>query len=74
MFDPRQIMQALIKSANPSQMLMQYAEQTPAIREAMQMVNGKTPEQVRKMAESIAQERGINLNTFMRELGIKMPK
>lgn len=73
MFNPMQIFNAIAKSANPNQMLMQYANQNPAIREAMQMVNGKTPNQVKQMAESIAQQRGINLSVFMREMGIKMP-
>ncbi len=74
MFNPMQIFNAIAKSANPNQMLMQYANQNPAIREAMQMVNGKTPNQVKQMAESIAQQRGINLSVFMREMGIKMPE
>ncbi len=74
MFNPMQIFNAIAKSANPNQMLMQYARQNPAIREAMQMVNGKTPNQVKQMAESIAHERGINLGVFMREMGIKMPE
>ena len=73
MFDPRKIMQALIKSANPSQMLLQMAQQHPAIRQAMNAVNGKTPDQIREMAYSIANQRGINLNTFLRELGVKAP-
>lgn len=74
MFNPMQVFNAIVKSTNPNQMLMQYAQQNPAIREAMQMVNGKTPDQVKQMAESIAKQRGINLNTFMREMGIQMPK
>lgn len=74
MFNPMQVFNAIIKSTNPSQMLMQYAQQNPAIREAMQMVNGKTSDQVWQMAESIAKQRGINLTTFMREMGIQMPK
>ena len=42
MFNPMQVFNAIAKSTNPNQMLMQYARQNPAIREAMQMVNGKT--------------------------------
>lgn len=74
MFNPMQVFNAIVKSANPNQMLMQYAQQNPAIREATQMVNGKTPDQVKQIAESIAKQRGIDLNTFMREMGIQMPK
>lgn len=74
MFNPMQVYNAIIKSTNPNQMLMQYAQRYPAIREAMQMANGKTPDQVWQMAEYKARQRGINLTTFMREMGIPMPK
>lgn len=74
MFNPMQVFNAIIKSTNPNQMLMQYAQQYPEIREAMQMANGKTPDQVWQMAEYKAKQRGINLTTFMREMGIRIPK
>lgn len=74
MFNPMQVFNAIIKSTNPNQMLIQYAQQYPEIREAMQMANGKTPDQVWQMAEYKAKQRGINLTTFMREMGIRIPK
>lgn len=73
-FNPRQVMNAIMKSANPNQMLNQIAMQNPVFQQAMQATNGKTPKQVRDMAYSIAKQRGINLDTFMREMGIKLPK
>lgn len=69
-FNPRQVMNAIMKSANPNQMLNQIAMQNPVFQQAMQATNGKTPKQVRDMAYSIAQQRGINLDTFLREMGI----
>lgn len=73
-FNPMQVMNAIMKSANPNQMLYQIAMQNPVFQQAMQATNGKTPKQVRDMAYSIAKQRGINLDTFMREMGIKLPK
>ena len=73
-FNPMQIVNAIMKSANPNQMLNQIAMQNPVFQQAMQATNGKTPKQVRDMAYSIAKQRGINLDTFMREMGIKLPK
>jgi hypothetical protein len=70
MFNPRQIITALSKSANPNQMLSQIARTNPAVQQAMMMVNGKTPAQVKEMAEKMAAQCGINLDTFMREMGI----
>ena len=69
-FNPMQVMNAIMKSANPNQMLSQISMQNPIFQQAMQATNGKTPKQVRDMAYSMAKQRGINLDTFMREMGI----
>ena len=69
-----QIMNAIQRGVNPNQIAMQLAQQNPAVRQAMQMVNGKTPEQVRDMAFQMAKERGVDLNQVARTLGIQLPK
>lgn len=73
-FNPMQIAQAIVKSANPMQMLMQIAKQNPVFQQAMHATNGKTPDQVKALAYQLAKQRGINLDTFMREMGIEIPK
>lgn len=70
--NPLQVIQALQQGANPNQMMMQLVQQNPAVRQAMQMVNGKTPDQIRDMAQQIARQRGIDLNQLTRQLGIKL--
>ena len=70
--NPLQAIQALQQGANPNQLMMQLAQQNPAMRQAMQMVNGKTPDQIRDMAQQIARQRGIDLNQLTRQLGIKL--
>lgn len=69
-----QIMNALQQGVNPNQIAMQLAQHNPAVRQAMQMVNGKTPEQVRDMAFQMAKERGVDLNQLARNMGIRLPK
>ena len=70
--NPLQAIQALQQGANPNQLMMQLAQHNPAVRQAMQMVNGKTPDQIRDMAQQIARQRGINLTQLTRQLGIKL--
>lgn len=70
--NPLQAIQALQQGANPNQLMMQLAQQNPAVRQAMQMVNGKTPDQIRDMAQQIARQRGIDLTQLTRQLGIKL--
>lgn len=73
-FNPKQLLQAVMKSADPNRAFMQMAQTNPVLQQAMQMTNGKTPDQIRDMAREIARQRGIDLDSFIRELGINLPK
>lgn len=70
--NPLQAVQALRQGANPNQLMMQLAQQNPAVRQAMQMVNGKTPDQIRDMARQMAGQRGVDLNQLMQMLGVRL--
>lgn len=74
MFNPIQILQMVQRGGNPQQIIMQAAQQNPAIRQAMQMINGKSPQQIRDLAYQIAAQRGVNLEQFAQQLGIRLPK
>ena len=69
-----QIMNALQQGVNPNQIAMQLAQNNPSVRRAMQLVNGKTPEQVRDMAFQRAKQRGVDLYQLARNMGIQLPK
>ena len=73
MINPLQILQ-MAQRGNPQQIAMQLAQQNPAFRHAMQMMNGKTPEQIRDMAFNMAKQRGVDLNQMARQMGINLPK
>ena len=74
MTNPMQILQAVQNGANPNQIISNLIQQNPAFRQAMQAVNGKTPDQIRDMAYQIAQQRGVDLAQFARQMGIPLPK
>ena len=57
---------------NPNAMLQQMAGSDPRIGQAMQMMQGKSPQQLRSMAENMARERGVNIADLARGLGIPM--
>ena len=73
MINPLQILQ-MAQRGNPQQIAMQLAQQNPAFRQAMQMMNGKTPEQIRDMAFNMAKQRGVDLNQMARQMGSNLPK
>ena len=72
--NPIQVIQMLQRGANPNQLMMQLAQNNPAVRQAMQMVNGKTPDQIRDIAQQIAKQRGIDLDQLTQQLGIRLSK
>ena len=74
MNSPLQLIQMVQRGGNPQQLVMQAAQNNPILRQAMQAVNGRTPEQVRDMAYQMARQQGIDLNQLARQLGIKLPK
>ena len=72
--NPMQIIQAVQRGANPNQLLTQLAQTNPAMRTAMQLVNGKTPEQIRDMVQKRANELGVDLNRLVGQWGIGLPR
>ena len=74
MMNPMQIIQAVQNGANPNQLIAQLAQSNPAIRQAMQLMNGKTPDQIRDMAQQRAKQMGVDLNQMAQQWGFKLPK
>ena len=59
---------------NPNALLSQMARSDPRVAQALQMLQGKSPDQLRTMAENMARERGTSVEEIARSLGIKLPK
>ena len=75
MINPFQAMQAV---QNPmgfmqKQMLEKFKNQNPQMyQQVQQMIQGKNENQLKQMAQNIAKERGIDLNSFANQFGIKL--
>lgn len=70
----QQISAMLNQGINPQQIAMQLAQRNPSYRRAMQMINGKTPDQIYDMAQQMAQQQGVDLQQFAQQLGVNLPK
>ena len=66
------LLNAARSGGNPMQLMQQMAMQDPRIAQAQQMIQGKSPQQLRQMAENMARERGTDLQSVARSLGIKI--
>lgn len=64
------LVQAMNSGGNPLALLQQMAPQNPQAFQALQMMQGKNPQQLEQMARGMAQERGIDINQMIRQLGI----
>lgn len=64
------LVQAMNNGGNPMQLIQQMAGQNPQIAQAFRMMQGKNPQQLEQMARGMAQERGIDINQMIRQLGI----
>lgn len=58
---------------NPMQLLQQMARSNPQVNQVIQMMNGKSPDQLRQMASNMAKERGVSLEQVAQQLGIPIP-
>lgn len=74
MLTPIEVAQALKSGGNPNQMMRMMIQNHPVVRRAAQMMNGKTPEEVRSMAYQLAAQRGVDIEQLAKQLGITLPK
>lgn len=68
-----QLVSMMKNGGNPQQMLMSMAQNNPQVQQVMQMVQGKTPAELRQMAHNIAAQRGTTIEDVARQLGITIP-
>lgn len=55
---------------NLMMLMQQMAGQNPQMQQAMSMIQGKTPEQLKQMAENMAKERGMTVEQVAKNIGL----
>lgn len=65
-----QLVQIARSGGNPMQAIQQMAGGDRRMTQAYNMLQGKSPAQLRQMAENMARERGTNVGDIMRQLGL----
>lgn len=67
-----QVLQLMRNGGNPMTMLNQMTGNNPMVGQLMQSMQGKSPDALRQMAMNIAKERGIDLEQFAQQFGMKI--
>lgn len=66
------MMQASMSGMTPMQYLQQRMGQNPQIAQAMNLIQGKTPEQLHQIADNMAKQRGTTVEEIARQYGLSM--
>ena len=69
MFNPMQMLGMLQNSQNPSMLMESSMAQNPLLSTAMQMAQGKNPQELAMIARNLAKQQGINDQQFAQLLG-----
>ena len=67
------LMGVIRNGGDPRALLGQLAQNNPQVRQAVQMMRGKSPVELRQMACNMAREQGVDLNDVLRKLGVTVP-
>lgn len=68
--NPMSMIMQMMRGGNPMQMLQQMAQNNPQAAQAMNMIQGKNPQQIQQIARNMAKERGVNIEDMMRQFGM----
>ena len=74
MFNPMEMMQMLQSSQNPNMLMEKMMAQNPLLSRAMQMAQGKNPQELAMIARNLAKQQGINDQQFaqlLNQFGIR---
>ena len=74
MSNPMQfIASQLRRGMTPNAILSRMAQHDPRVAQVMQITRGKSNAEMRQYAENLARERGVDLDSFVRSMGITIP-
>ena len=64
------MVQMAMGGMSPMQYLQQRMGQNPQIAQAMNLIQGKTPEQLHQIADNMAKQRGTTVEEIARQYGL----
>ena len=68
------MIQMAMSGMSPMQYLQQVSRQNPMAAQAMNLIQGKSPEQLHQIADNMAKQRGTTVEEIARKYGIPINK
>ena len=72
--NPLQMFNMLSKAKDPMTLLQQMSSNNPQLKRVMEVVNGKSPQELRQYVENTAKTQGVDLSQLAQKLGLQLPQ
>ena len=72
--NPLQMLGALQKAQNPMAMLQQLSVNNPQLQRVIEVINGKTPQEIEQYVRNTAQTQGVDLSQLAQKMGLRLPQ
>ena len=63
-----------MQSKNPMGLLQQLSQNNPKLKRVMEVINGKSPQELEQYVRNTAQTQGVDLNQLAQKLGFNIPQ
>lgn len=64
----------LSKAKDPMNLLQQMSSNNPQLKRVLEVINGKSPQELRQYVENTAKTQGVDLNQLAQKLGLQIPQ
>lgn len=64
----------LQKAQNPKMILSQLSANNPQLKRVMEVLDGKSPQEVRAYVQNVAQTQGVDLSQLAQRMGLQLPQ
>lgn len=72
--NPLQMLGALRNAQNPMTLLNQLSGQNPQLKRVMEVMNGKSPQELEEYVRNVAQTQGVDLCQLAQKMGLQLPQ
>ena len=67
-----QMMQQIGRGGNPAQMMQSQLQNNPLFQRAQEMAKGKSPDELKQIAQNLCKQRGIDIDQAMEQFKSQM--
>lgn len=70
--NPIQLIQMLSSTNNPDQMIMQVLQNNPQFRQVYNIIQNKTPDEIKQYAQNLCKTQNIDINSLAKQFNIPL--